>query len=472
MLKQFVQIIAIPCFIQLSVNAQPIINHFDTASQVYFDNARVEDVWENDGEIYFSLSDFDTRPFDGFVGDFDDKSIGYYKDKVLHDVIETENGNFTLWIDYENRNLKIGDWVNIPESINTDILDSITITLGSNFALNHTLCDSFIIIKYFIVYDSTINFYYFNLIEKKIVSHLKLQLKIKEGALSTNFVQTNDSTIFLLSGPTPFKVRFRGDDVIYSKPVTDTRVDSILTQVNGDMKYHDRSIYCIARGGGYLGDHAQIVLFKFDEELNLLGKIWKPLSTELEDFPGVKRALEVVDDSLLMFVGVNDLYLIGHRPNGNCEIFIGTCNLDLDNLQLTRFIFEKEHYVYGMRRINGKVYVYGHLYDEEINRPGVPGWPFLYAFDDPLLTSSRKFSNNLLSLEVFPNPTADRLFFKNLPEAWIDYDVQVFDAMGRHMVFPMNRDGQSIDCSLLPAGTYQLMLMRGNVAYQARFVKM
>lgn len=470
MLGQFIKVLAIFCSVQLGVHAQPYINHFDTASQIYFENARVEDVWEHDGEIYFSLSDFDTRPFDGFIGGVSDQSIGYYKDKVLHDVIETETGRFTLWVDFQNSKLKIGNWENIPESINSDILDSVQVHLRNNFSLNHTLYDSFLVVKFNIIFNDEVDIYYFNLFENKFTKHIVLTLK--NGATSTNFVMTNDSTIYLLSGPTPFKVRFKGDEVIYIKPVTDTRVDSILTQINGDMKYHDGNIYCIARGGGYLGDHAQIVLFKFDEDLNLLGKVWKRLSTELEDFPGVKRALEIVDDSMLIFVGVNDLFLVGNRPNGNCEIFIGTCNLDLENIQHTRFIFEEEHYVYGMRRIKGKIYIYGHLYDEEVGRPGVPGWPFIYALDDPLLTSNRNYSFKYLSLEVFPNPTNDRLYFKNLPESWIDYEVQVFDAMGRHVVFPLHRQGHSIDCSLLPAGTYQLLLARGHEAFQARIVKM
>src|SRR5690606_30961818 len=311
---------------------------------------------------------------------------------------------------------------------------------------------------------------YFNVHEHKFTKHVELHHL--EASLSTNFAQSNDSTYYLQSLPTNYKLQFSDNEVISIEPVTEPWVDSILTQGNGDILYHEGYIYSIARAGGLLGDLAQIILFKFDEELNVIKKIWKPLSTELEDFPGHKRSMQIVDDSILLFVGVDDVYLLGHKPNGNSEIVIGTGNLDLDKLTVKRYIFEKEHYISGFRRIDNKIFVYGNLYSTEWGLPGDPGWPFLYAFDDPLVTSSIDHSLQYLNLEVFPNPTADRLFFKNLPASWNAYKVSVYDALGRHIVFPMDLQNQSIDCSLLPPGTYQLVLAKGRQGFRTSFIKL
>ena len=455
---------------QQTLQAQAYINHFDTANLIYFENARVEDVWEKDGEVYFSLSDFANRLLDGFVGDLRDRELEFFEDKFLHNVIESEYGQFSLWIDYSKSSLKVGKFRNFPLRIHSKMLDSVPINLGGNSSINYALYDSFIVIKYYIPYDTIIHYHYFNVHEHKFTKHVELHHL--EASLSTNFAQSNDSTYYLQSLPTNYKLQFSDNEVISIEPVTEPWVDSILTQGNGDILYHEGYIYSIARAGGLLGDLAQIILFKFDEELNVIKKIWKPLSTELEDFPGVKRSMQIVDDSILLFVGVNDVYLLGNKPNGNCEIFIGTCNLDLDKLTLKRYIFEKEHYIYGMRRIKDKIYIYGHLFDEEHRAPVTPGWPFLYAFDDPLVTSSIDHSLQYLNLEVFPNPTADRLFFKNLPASWNEYKVSVYDALGRHIVFPMDLQNHSIDCSLLPPGTYQLVLTKGMQAFRTSFIKL
>src|SRR5690606_32240389 len=90
---------------QQTLQAQAYINHFDTANLIYFENARVEDVWEKDGEVYFSLSDFANRPLDGFVGDLRDRELEFFEDKFLHNVIESEYGQFSLWIDYSKSSL-------------------------------------------------------------------------------------------------------------------------------------------------------------------------------------------------------------------------------------------------------------------------------------------------------------------------------------------------------------------------------
>ena len=94
-------------------------------------------------------------------------------------------------------------------------------------------------------------------------------------------------------------------------------------------------------------------------------------------------------------------------------------------------------------RVNGQTYIL-----EGSSEPNQP--QYLLRIQD---LSSSVLTNTLQQIEVFPNPTTDRVIFRNVnPEA-----VQVIDAAGRNVLSITNPNGE-MDLSGLPLGVYNLLI--------------
>lgn len=72
-------------------------------------------------------------------------------------------------------------------------------------------------------------------------------------------------------------------------------------------------------------------------------------------------------------------------------------------------------------------------------------------------------------LEVYPNPTSDRLFFRSAP---IGSRVQVFNIQGQEIVSQLiNNEQEGVNLEGLPAGTYHLQMTNGKSIQKATILK-
>ncbi|TVR85937.1 MAG: T9SS C-terminal target domain-containing protein [Saprospirales bacterium] len=74
------------------------------------------------------------------------------------------------------------------------------------------------------------------------------------------------------------------------------------------------------------------------------------------------------------------------------------------------------------------------------------------------------------SLELYPNPTTDRLYVKGLTQG-DKFDVKVFDMMGRRVHNGKISAGQPLSVSQLESGTYLINISDGKNAVSGKFIK-
>ena len=94
-----------------------------------------------------------------------------------------------------------------------------------------------------------------------------------------------------------------------------------------------------------------------------------------------------------------------------------------------------------------------------------------WKYTNPLRIEEKE-ADRMISLQVYPNPSADRIFFR-LENASGQLYYEIISKDGRHVSagnLPQ-AEYQSLSITTLPAGSYLLRIYNGNITYGARFVK-
>ena len=87
--------------------------------------------------------------------------------------------------------------------------------------------------------------------------------------------------------------------------------------------------------------------------------------------------------------------------------------------------------------------------------------------DSRYLSTKQISSTQNKSLVAYPNPAQDVLYFKNVSD---EAEVKVYNAFGQ-LVLQRKLDKNRLDVSILPAGSYFLMLINKDVYEHTRFIK-